>query len=102
MDVIHAIIHWFISFTGADNTSGLAYGFWSGFGSDLGEITLIGSMITLYRHHKCVRCWRVGKHKVETTGYITCHKHTTPLTHEELKAHFKKRHPKQHAVLKSR
>jgi len=29
------------------------YNFWSGFGSDLGEVTIIGALIVLYRHHEC-------------------------------------------------
>jgi hypothetical protein len=47
------------------------YNFWSGLGSDLGELTIAS---TLYRHVNChVRgCWRWG-HSVN--GTITCHKH---------------------------
>lgn len=52
------------------------YNFWSGFGSDLGEITLITAVVMTARHTNChVRhCWRVGK-PVEGTAFRACHHH---------------------------
>jgi hypothetical protein len=29
------------------------YNFWSGIGSDIGEVTIIGALILLYHHHEC-------------------------------------------------
>lgn len=54
----HSGLHYF----GIDNTSGPWYGFWSGFGSDLGEITLLGAVIAAYRHKNChvKGCPRLG------------------------------------------
>lgn len=45
-------MHWLLHVIGADNLSGTFYGFWSGFGSDIGEIALIGSLIELGRRAK--------------------------------------------------
>jgi hypothetical protein len=38
--------HWLEVHTGMDNDSGLYYGFWSGFGSDLTEFGVIGVIST--------------------------------------------------------
>lgn len=53
------------------------YQWWSGAGSDLGELLLLGGLITLTRHHNChVRhCWRIGLHAVEGTPYRVCRMH---------------------------
>lgn len=69
----HPILH----FLGIDNVSGYAYGFWSGFGSDLGEIALVGAVIGIYRKHNChvKGCWRIGKHPVDSTPFVVCRKH---------------------------
>lgn len=70
-------MHWLLHFTGADDLSGPIYGFWSGFGSDLGEIAIIGGLIAIIRRHNChVRgCWRVGRHPVEGTSFVVCRAH---------------------------
>jgi hypothetical protein len=62
---------------GLDNLSGPWYGFWSGAGSDLTELAIIGGLISLARRHNChvKGCWRIGRHKVEGTEFITCAKH---------------------------
>ena len=67
--------HWFEVHTGIGG-SGPYYGFWSGFGSDLGEATLIAGALTVWRHHSChVRgCARLGR-QVEGTPYLACPKH---------------------------
>lgn len=64
----------FLNWTGTANTAGKPYGFWSGFGSDLGEFTLIG---IAWRHLNChaAGCKRIGVHKVSGTHYVTCRKH---------------------------
>ncbi len=68
--------HWFEVHTGTVNESGPYYGFWSGFGSDLGEATLVAGGIALFRHHNChVRgCVRLGR-PVTNTPYLACPKH---------------------------
>lgn len=62
--------------------NGPYYGFWSGFGSDLAEFGIIGALIANYRRHNChVRgCWRVAKHPVDGTPYITCRRHHPDLS----------------------
>jgi hypothetical protein len=71
---MHEITHWFMHFTGADNVSGPAYGFWSGFGSDLSEFAGLG---IVYRILKCHEngCWRFGKHHFDNGKYKYCKKH---------------------------
>ena len=49
--------------TGTSNSASRAYDFWSGFGSDLGELTLVGAVVGsaygFYRSHQCqnANCW---------------------------------------------
>jgi hypothetical protein len=45
--------HWFLHFFGLDSASGTAYLAWSGALSDLGELAIIGGLITVYRKHVC-------------------------------------------------
>lgn len=70
------LIHWIFIHTGTYNEAGPYYGFFSGFGSDLGEVALIGSAVALFRHRNChvKGCWRMGK-QVEGTPYLACHVH---------------------------
>lgn len=91
----------FLNWTGASNTSGTTYGFWSGFGSDLAEFAILGSLIGVYRHHNCTvkRCPRIGKHPVDGTPYKTCHRHATQVHHDRLHAEHKNNYPSQHKLL---
>jgi hypothetical protein len=52
--------HWL----GLDSASGPFYLAWSGFASDLGEVTLIGGLLAVYKRHNCHTrwCWRFGHH----------------------------------------
>lgn len=70
------MIHWFFVHTGTYNESGPYYGFFSGFGSDIGELAIIGGLVALVRHHNChvKGCKRLGR-KVEGTPYVACHVH---------------------------
>ena len=63
------MIH-FLDFIGLTSTNKM-YNFWSGFGSDIGELAIVGA---LYRHVNCHEkgCWRLG-HNVN--GTIVCHQH---------------------------
>lgn len=71
------IWHWLLHVMGVDNVSGPWYGFWSGFGSDIGELAIVGSLLAVVRRHNCHvrRCWRVGRHPVAGTGYMVCRRH---------------------------
>jgi hypothetical protein len=66
--------HWFLAFTGASDSSSTAYGFWSGFGSDFGELAAVA---ILWRKVNCHAkgCPRVGLHRVDGTHFVTCRKH---------------------------
>lgn len=68
--------HWLAIHTGTDFESGPYYGFWSGFGSDLGEATIVVGIITAYRHHNChvAGCPRLGQ-PVAGTPYRACPRH---------------------------
>jgi hypothetical protein len=69
----HLLSHIF----GLDDLTGPWYGFWSGLGSDLGELAIVGGLISLYLRHNCHAkgCWRIGRHPVAGTPYIVCRKH---------------------------
>lgn len=69
------LLHWLWVHTGTGNEAGPWYGFWSGFGSDLGEVALVGAVLGGYRKHNChqSRCWRIGRHIVDGTPW--CNKH---------------------------
>lgn len=83
--------HWLSHFFGLDNGSGPFYGFWSGVGSDIGELALVGAVAGVFRHHNChiKGCWRLGKHP--HGPYKLCAKHhprVPPLVTEGIvKAH---------------
>ena len=66
---------WLLHTLGIDSATGRWYAFWSGAGSDLGEVALLGGMITLVRKHNCHerRCWRVGRHVVDGTPWCNHH-----------------------------
>lgn len=55
-------MNWIAHFFGLDNGSGISYLFWSGVGSDISEIAILGALWGVIRRHNCdVRgCWRFG------------------------------------------
>jgi hypothetical protein len=75
--------HWAAVHTGTiySSSSPIYYNFWSGFGSDLGEATLIGAVsvgvYTLVRKANCHTkgCWRIGHYPLEGTPYHLCTHH---------------------------
>jgi hypothetical protein len=66
---------WLLHLFGIDTTTGPWYAFWSGAGSDIGELAIIGGMVTLVHKHNCHQrqCWRVGRHIVDGTPW--CNRH---------------------------
>ena len=54
------------------------YNFWSGIGSDLGEVTLLTAVLATYWHHTChvSRCWRLGRF---AHGHLKLCAHHHPL-----------------------
>lgn len=75
------LLHWLAIHTGTLNEPGPYYGFFSGFGSDLGEYVIAVSVCVglyhMFRKHNCHQpgCWRIGRHKIDGTEYIVCRKH---------------------------
>ena len=54
---MHGLLH----VLGIDDLSGRWYGFWSGFGSDLGEFAIVA---VVWHHLNCHEpgCWRIARH----------------------------------------
>ena len=94
-------MHWlwqhFLQETGTDSSASRAYNFFSGFGSDIGEVAILGGIIQIYRHANChvKGCARLGRHEYEMDGakYKLCRKHhpavdeTRRLTGQDFAAH---------------
>lgn len=78
---------WLGNFFGLNGT-GTGYSFWSGVGSDIGEVAIIGLIWQAYRARNChVRgCWRLQWRKVPGTDHVVCrrhHPHDAP-SHEDV------------------
>jgi hypothetical protein len=93
---IGTLRHWFALHTGTlHGGPDVYYNFWSGFGSDLGEATLISAVsLGVYTGVRKVNChtkgcWRIGHHPLEGTPYILCRHHHPEVpnhgaTHEHI------------------
>ena len=72
-------MHWLAHFFGFDagQGNGAHYLFWSGSGSDIGELAIAGGLAAMVRKHNChqPRCWRIGRFPVEGTVYTVCRRH---------------------------
>lgn len=79
--------HWVEVHTGTVNESGPYYGFFSGFGSDIGELALVGGLVTLVRSRNCNHkgCWRYGVHTTKN-GHKLCKTHIS-MPNAELEVH---------------
>jgi hypothetical protein len=95
--------HWTAIHSGTvySSNSPIYYNFWSGFGSDLGEATLIGAVsvgvYTLVRKANCHAkgCWRIGHYPLEGTPYHLCTHHhpgvpTKKVSHEHILEQYRK------------
>lgn len=72
----------FLHFLGVEpRTPSTAYNWWSGAGSDVAELAIIGGLVAIYRRHECHQdgCWLPGRHTVmdPATGehVLRCRKH---------------------------
>lgn len=67
---------WLAHFLGFDDSGGGWYLWWSGFGSDLGELAIVGGLIGLMRKHQCEvhHCWRLGRHTTAGQHHV-CRRH---------------------------
>ena len=68
--------HWFDTYF-VHTLSGNGYQFWSGIGSDIGELTLLGIVAVVWRNHNCHvhRCWRLSWHPHPVHGHPVCRRH---------------------------
>jgi len=71
-------MQWLSHFLGMDNLSGAHYGFWSGAGSDISELAILGFVYGMVRKHNCHSrgCWRIGRHLVDGTPWCNRHHET--------------------------
>ena len=81
-------MHWLLHFFGLDSGSGPAYLWWSGVGSDVGELALVGAVIGGYHRVNCHvrKCWRIGRQHVEGSSFVVCRRHhpDSAPTHEHI------------------
>jgi hypothetical protein len=97
--------HWLAVHTGTVNEPGGYYGFWSGFGSDLGELTLVTAFVAgLYGAFSKINCHapgcpRIGKHDVVDTPYRLCRRHhpdvPDDVTLQQIHAHHYRAHDRR-------
>lgn len=103
MHWLQHIWYWIEVHTGTVNEPGPYYGFWSGFGSDIGEIALLGAIIATYKHHNCAvpRCYRIAhkKYEIKETKQYVCRKHHTQKWHDLLIEQYKEDYPEQHKLI---
>src|SRR5690242_15971518 len=72
---------WLQVHLGIVDEAGPYYGFWSGFGSDLAEISVLGAIGTgvyqLVKKFNCHQpgCWRVGNHPAAGGQFMLCYRH---------------------------
>ncbi len=61
------MIGWLLSVLGVTNEAGHWYAFWSGFGSDVGEVAIVGGLIDvarrMIRHHSQVLAQAAQHHR---------------------------------------
>lgn len=55
--------------------SGPVYGFWSGFGSDIAELSIVVALWHMVNCHE-KGCYRLGHH---FKGHVVCHKHRSNI-----------------------
>jgi hypothetical protein len=73
--------HWLQVHTGTVDEPGPYYGFWSGFGSDLAEFSVLGAIGTgvyqLVKKYNCHEpgCWRIGNHPAAGGQFLLCYRH---------------------------
>src|SRR5262249_52707345 len=73
--------HWLQVHTGTVDEPGPYYGFWSGFGSDLAEFSILGAIATgisqLVKKYNCHEpgCWRVGTPPTARGQFPFCYRH---------------------------
>lgn len=92
MEWLQHLWYWIEIHTGTVNEPGPYYGFWSGFGSDLGEVTLVVAVVAWYKTNQCHvdSCHKIGKHPFK--HYKLCRKHHPDIPNHLTHAHILKLH----------
>ena len=78
---VHDLGHWLQVHLGIVDEAGPYYGFWSGFGSDLAELSILGATGTavyqVVKKFNCHApgCWRVGNHPAAGGQFMLCYRH---------------------------
>jgi hypothetical protein len=72
-----------------------SYNNYSGGFADVGNLTLLGIVLTVYKQHTCrahwwCPCW--AKHKVDGTTASVCHWHHTESAHRKLQQRHRRKH----------
>jgi hypothetical protein len=104
--------HWLEVRTGVVNEPGPYYGFWSGFGSDLEELGILGAIgaaiYQLVKKYNCHEpsCWRIGSHPAADGQFNLCYRHHPDFqgkkpTHE-LIARLHREHLERQAAIHSK
>jgi hypothetical protein len=110
--VLHARLvgHWLQVHTGTINEPGPYYGFWSGFGSDIEELGILGAIATgiyqLVKKYNCHEpgCWRIGQHPAADGQFNLCYRHHPDYqgrkpTHELIERLHREHAERQAAIL---
>jgi hypothetical protein len=99
--IFFPLLHWLAIHTGTVNEPGDYYGFFSGFGSDLGEYTvvavLLAGLVHTFKRHNCRehKCWRIGIHTfADKDGQVhpVCRRHHPTMPPKEHHIHFADMH----------
>ena len=101
--------HWLQVHTGTVNEPGPYYGFWSGFGSDLAEFSILGAIgagvYQLVKKYNCHEpgCWRIGNHPAAGGKFLLCYRHHPDFqgkrpTHELIERMHRQHEAQQAAV----
>lgn len=90
-------VDWLNHALGTDG--GAFYRFYSGFGTAIGSITLLGGLATFFQTRRCQvdGCTAVGKRTVPGTDWKVCpgHHPDGPLTQEKIERHMRDRRERQ-------
>ena len=82
------MFQWLFHTMGLDNIDGAWYAFWSGIGSDIQEVALLGGVAALLRHWNCHvhGCWRHGRFQVGDFRVCMLHHPEDRITAEHVAA----------------
>ncbi len=73
-----------------DPLHGDGYNFWSGVGSDFGELTIVVAILAWWRHRNCQvkRCWRIHLTQPTDAGHYVCKHHHPAHESDSLSAEY--------------